>query len=363
MAGMTPTAGVELQSSPDWQSAKAVCKRMLLPPRNIFTGIFESHLRALQNIFVRQPMRYGYIVPSSPELNIAAIGIGYKVVRGERTWQKCVRVYVRKKLPRSAFESSSHMIPTTVEGFPTDVIETGSFTALSTSSASRTAAIQPGCSIGFSVRGMSMAGTLGAIVSDESGRRFFLSNNHVLCFEDRLAAGTPILQPGSADGGLEPVDVVGTFLKATPLRTIFRDEDRMDAAVATINDGCPIDPEILWLGRRLASGEPTQPDLLLEHPVTKSGRSTRLTHGRIVDISIDPFVDYYAETLHLTGMLGIESTGDNLPFAEIGDSGSLVVSENMHQPVGLVVASADSKMVVAHPIGAVLSRLGVKMVI
>lgn len=45
-----------------------------------------------------------------------------------------------------------------------------------------------------------MAGTFGAVVT-KAGKRFILSNNHVLAENGLISLGAPIFQPGLLDGG------------------------------------------------------------------------------------------------------------------------------------------------------------------
>src|SRR5262245_13992703 len=54
--------------------------------------------------------------------NVHAVGIGRKVVAGQATQTQCVRVYVAQKLAQSLLPPI-YRIPDTVNGIPTDVIE------------------------------------------------------------------------------------------------------------------------------------------------------------------------------------------------------------------------------------------------
>lgn len=201
-----------------------------------------------------------------------------------------------------------------------------------------------------------MAGTLGALVLDKDEGPCLLSNNHVLCFEDRLPKGTHILQPGSADGGQDPDSWIGAFYRATALRKARSDAERMDAALAVIKPGCHTDPRALKIGK-LKSPMPVARNMLLDHPVVKSGRSTGLTRGEITDVSIDAFVEYYSDTLHLEKLIAIETSSQS-SFADVGDSGSMVISEQQSAPVGLVIGR-DHKRTLAHTMEDVLRRLEV----
>jgi hypothetical protein len=75
--------------------------------------------------------------------------------------------------------------------------------------------------------------------------------------------------------------------------------------------------------------------------VAKLGRTTGLTHGEILATELDDvLVDYDSGSAvfdHQTEIAGMP----NMPFSDRGDSGSLVVDENM-RAVGLVFCGNPS---------------------
>ncbi len=139
--------------------------------------------------------------------NVIGVGIGMKSVQGRRGDRLCLAALVRRKLPRAALEAEA-LVPEELDGVPTDVVEVGDVRA----ELVRTSRQRPapgGVSLGH-VR--VTAGTFGCVVRDRaSGDTLILSNNHVLADSNQGQPGDAILQPGTADGGREPADVIAAL--------------------------------------------------------------------------------------------------------------------------------------------------------
>jgi hypothetical protein len=224
----------------------------------------------------------------------------------------------------------------------------------------------------YDARGNTVAdccsGTLGALIQDNSGRQYLLSNNHVLARSDRASVGDPIVQPGLIDNnctpsgegpGTVPVAALSAWL---PLNSAQTNADAAIAQVAsrTIDTG----GAILELGARqvdgtLASAPPgisstggKGENTSLHMQVAKSGRTTGLTCGAISAVNLDVSVDYYrdcAETRpYLTKLFTnqIAISGDR--FSDAGDSGALVVDASNAEPVGLFFAGGTDLAGVGH---------------
>ncbi|HEY2418868.1 MAG TPA: hypothetical protein VGH84_13175, partial [Steroidobacteraceae bacterium] len=237
----------------------------------------------------------------------------------------------------------------------------------------------------FDARGNTIAdccsGTLGALVQDNSGKQYLLSNNHVLARSDHAAVGDAIVQPGLIDNnctpsgegpGTVPVGALATWL---PLKS---PQTNADAALAQVaSRTVDATGAILELGGRQADGTlaPAPPGISstggkgesagLQMKVAKSGRTTGLTCGSISAVSLDVSVDYYrdcAETRpYLTKLFTnqVAMSGDR--FSDAGDSGALVVDASNAEPVGLFFAggtdAAGVGQGVANPAPDVLSEL------
>ena len=62
--------------------------------------------------------------PLLKRLNVVATGIGYKQTGGRKTAALCIICSVKKKVKADRL-SAQDLVPTAVEGMPTDVVETG----------------------------------------------------------------------------------------------------------------------------------------------------------------------------------------------------------------------------------------------
>jgi len=126
---------------------------------------------------------------------LTGMGIGYKQVGEEMTDRVSIVFMVEKKLPIEEI-AGDQLLPSDLEGFETDVVETGPIKALTL-----TAKVRPAVP-GYSISHPSVtAGTLGCVVYDGSGNRYILSNNHVLANQNNCSVGDATYQPGVYDGG------------------------------------------------------------------------------------------------------------------------------------------------------------------
>src|SRR5690349_8385523 len=67
-------------------------------------------------------------VSTAPRHNVMGVGLGPKIVNGAPTEETAVRFYVEKKVPPAAL-LEANLLPSEIEGVPTDVIQTGRFVA------------------------------------------------------------------------------------------------------------------------------------------------------------------------------------------------------------------------------------------
>lgn len=214
------------------------------------------------------------------------------------------------------------------------------------------------------------SGTLGALVKDDSGREYLLSNNHVLARSDQASVGDTIVQPGLIDNNCTPngdgpgTVPVGALTAWLPLHSA---QTNADAAIAQVASHT-VDPSgsILELGSRLADGTlaSAPPGIsstngkgesaTLQLRVAKSGRTTGLTCGRVTALDLDVAVDYFRDcaetkpylTKTFTGQFAV--SGDR--FSDAGDSGALVVNSANAEPVGLFFAGGIDADGVSHAI-------------
>lgn len=193
-------------------------------------------------------------------------------------------------------------------------------------------------------------GTLGCFVRRE-GQNYLLSNNHVLARENLAKLNQEILQPAFADDGRKPADVVGVLTKFVEL---VDEHNTVDAAIAGPLTQPFDSSEILGLGP--LGGLRAEP-LVTDNRVSKLGRTTGLTHGRVrawdlmaVKIQYgsgrDRWFDHQLEIV----------PQDSMPFSNGGDSGSLVV-DDQRMAAGLLFGGSGG-FTYANQIDRVLAALG-----
>ena len=137
--------------------------------------------------------------------HIVATGIGYKIVKGEKTSDLSIICSVKEKISDSKLLKKD-MIASEFDGIPTDIIPTGVIRAFMPN----TGRIRPAPG-GVSIGHINItAGTLGCLVK-KNNEVFILSNNHVLANSNNGQIGDPILQPGKYDGGSYPNDHIANL--------------------------------------------------------------------------------------------------------------------------------------------------------
>lgn len=221
------------------------------------------------------------------------------------------------------------------------------------------------------------SGTLGALVQ-RGGTFFILSNNHVLDRSDAGTIGQNVQQPGLVDNqcdvsGAPAATSVGTLEEAAALKpaggTNGPAPSNIDAALASVSGSVDLSGSILDLGSAGSSSiAPAAPSTTLANPATvlagnegvaKSGRSTGLTCSNLQAINASVSVQYNASC---GGAVAFTSTFSNQvvinggSFSASGDSGSLVVTSDTVEPVGLLFAGNTSSTT-ANPIQQVLSNM------
>jgi hypothetical protein len=305
--------------------------------------------------------------------NVVGAGVGYKVTASGPTDELGLIVMVTRKLPKEQLRPGD-LVPHSIDGVPTDVMETGVLRALG----GRLRPARPGCSIAHQE---STAGTLGCLV-ERDGETYILSNNHVLALMNQANLGDPILQPGPADGGTLS-DTIATLADFVPLDfgstspncrwataaeallnwlaarlgsahrvqsvKLTEDENRVDAALAR-----PLSPDLVSADI-LDIGVPTGVSAAtLGTRVKKSGRTTGFTTGSIQVIDLTVQINYDGPVAVFSGQLMASA------MSQRGDSGSAVMDEQ-NRAIGLLFAGSDRATII-NPIGQVLDALRVTVV-
>ena len=248
-------------------------------------------------------------------------------------------------------------IPEWLESVPVHVEVTGMVVALECPQGSTGKCDRP-VPIGVSTGHPAItAGTIGARVKDASGRVFALSNNHVYANQNEAAIGDNVLQPGTYDGGVDPADAIGTLYDYEFIDFTFAGENYMDAAIA-LSSTSNLDNSTLGNGYGIPSSQIAAASIGL--PVKKYGRTTSLTHGQVgtigvfVEVCYEQFWGFCIKSAYFYDQIQISGSG----FSGAGDSGSLIVTKDGNNPVGLLFAGSDTTTF-ANRIDLVLERFGV----
>lgn len=337
--------------------------------------------------------------------NVEAVGIGNKLVGGEDTGEQAVMALVDMKVDK-ALLSPDELIPPTIDGKPTDVVEAGYIQAGGPAAGTITAPefldLDPGPSpdgngrdatdtklesrresatardvLQQEIRDLALtrrvrpamggysvghhritAGTIATGCYDWGDlpgvpRRYYvLSNNHVLANSNNASAGDPILQPGPVDGGSYPRDLFARLTRFVPIRfatSSSTPRNYVDAAIAEVPFHY-LNREVYWIGHVRDLFAPARVGDLLQ----KTGRTTNFTTGRVKAINSTVNVNYGGgRVARFVGQIitGAMSAG--------GDSGSLVTNLD-EEAVGLLFAGS-SQVTIMSPIYWVQRLLGVRI--
>ncbi len=333
----------------------------------------------IEQIVTAQMVRAAHTAWLLSKQNVVACGVGYKITNGQVTDQPSIVVSVTRKLPLAQL-SAQDLVPGSLDGVETDVIETGVIRAF------LEPGIRAGSGLGHRDRwrptvppGVSIghedvtAGTFGCLVR-RGDERFILSNNHVLANSNAGRPRDTILQPGRADGGsdadkvAELAEYVAIDFEGGPAgcsaslarlwrslsqRTVISQEqpgqNTVDAALARPLSDSMVSAEILEIGRPAGIAE-----AMLGTPVQKSGRTTGYTTGNVIQIDVTVQVAYGNQTAQFVNQLMADG------MSQPGDSGSAVLDMERNV-VGLLFAGSNTTTLF-NPIQYVLEALNVQIV-
>ena len=235
-------------------------------------------------------------------------------------------------------------LPAMIEGVRTRVDVVGDVRAMGFTGKYRP--VPGGVSVGN--KNECAAGTIGCQVV-KGGVRYALSNNHVFARENNAAIGEDIVQPGRYDTKpkCSPSEQVADLSDFEPIVFSTSASNVIDAAIAAY---IPSVSTTCSMVKNLYTPSSTVVTPSVGLAVKKVGRTSGLTHGTIAGINVTINVGYSAGTARFVNQIYVAST-----FIRSGDSGSLMVTENGNDPVGLNFAGGSGASF-ANPIGPVLSR-------
>jgi hypothetical protein len=245
----------------------------------------------------------------------------------------CIVFYVRKKLPLDRCRKRQRL-PGVINGVPTDVLEAGT---------PRLAA-RPGSLLIVPEDTLDNAGTLGAVVEDDEGRRYLLSNNHVLANINQNPIGHPIL-------GSDMQTEIASLSAFVALDVDGPNE--VDAALAQLDNPSAVRTRLRSPAGPLADSTPTA--ALLGNEVGKrgagSGFTTGVVHSPLASKRIE---DEQGDSLLIIDAIVIEDSEE--PFSVGGDSGSLIVDQETKQAVALLIGRTDPDTDTGFSIGCPIDR-------
>jgi hypothetical protein len=260
------------------------------------------------------------------------VGIGHSEAEGE------VIVFVED-------EQTKQRVPRSYNGYTVRTEVTGKIQAFSTQVAEPLAGVSParrgevrplvgGISLSAWIQDLYYTGTLGMVTYDDK----ILSNAHVIAMHpitsEFLAIGTPVIQPGSGDGGRGGAQV-GELEDYIPIDFDPDAENYADAAIGSIDVDASCGEQYSEGGNYWIEG---WTGVSLGDTVRKSGRTTGVTTGQVIFTDISVWVDYDGHEAHFVDQIAVAQ--DNYSFAGPGDSGSAVDKDG--EFVGLVFAGAPN---------------------
>jgi hypothetical protein len=326
-------------------------------------------MNLIEQLTEAQAVRAAHGAALLAKRNVIACGVGYKISAGQITSEPSVVLSVTQKLPLAQL-AAQDLVPKDLDGVMTDVVETGIIRAFQGHRGRWRPTVPPGVSIGHEDI---TAGTFGCLVR-RGDERFILSNNHVLADSNAGRPGDAILQPGRADGGTdadkvaELADYVALDFGEGPagcgaslawLQRFFGPaktaqetqpgENEVDAALGRPLSEDLVSADILEIGVPAGVAVAT-----LGTEVQKSGRTTGLTTGSIIQIDVTVRVAYGNQTALFVNQLMAGA------MSQPGDSGSAILDMNRNV-VGLLFAGSDNTTII-NPIQKVLEALSVQVV-
>ncbi len=280
--------------------------------------------------------------------NIQGVGVGLRMTAGRLTGDLCVKVFVRQKLRESQVGPQA-AIPQSVGGLETDVEEVGDVLPNNAFRMRHTRPVPCGVSCGHP---NVTAGTIGALVVLNNGKLCILSNNHILANENDALIGDRILQPGTVDANNNPNRPLDTIARLEAfVRMNPGSGNLVDAAVAFTNSQAVKPNHVTYR----VSPSPVAASVGMS--VMKNGRTTGSTMGTVIALGVNSLrIPYRRFTASFDNQIAIRGVGTD--FSAGGDSGSLIVTLNSKQPVGLLFAGGNG-ITFANPIGTVMSQLGI----
>ncbi len=264
-------------------------------------------------------------------------------------WQKIKHFFYKKKNP---LFFSSDLVPTFIEGIPTDIVVIGKIEAPRPIEGSNKDYCRPVKAGVSSMHYQGTACTTNGFWRDTlNGKICVASNNHCYADENKAKIGDPILQPSPYDGGKYPEHQIATLYKFVELqfnefacpfrRTLHKfmfwetvPNNKVDIAFSEIT--VDWEPEATYIGPFKGKRIPGEGER-----VQKTGRTTEYTIGTVVSLSWTGSVQYSRGLATFTDCILVEGRD----FSKGGDSGSPVFDMNGNY-IGALFAGSDTHSII-----------------
>jgi hypothetical protein len=319
-----------------------------------------------------------FLEADKPRSNVVGVAAGVKWKNGEPTGEPAVLVLVTHKVAKQSL-SKADLVPAKLQNIQTDVLSVGEPIAgegpIDIGIQTLTKKVRPAGG-GYSVGHFQItAGTIATCVYDLlpgastnplnpvhgvgiPSRFYILSNNHVLANVNAGPVGAPILQPGPADGGVNPADRIATLsrfipIQLTPAVPLAAQNNIVDCAVAE-GEFFNLNREIYWSGCVRGWRVRDKVLAMVGQTVKKTGRTTNFTTGRITAVNATIDVNFGGGRV---GRMKDQIVTTNMSAG--GDSGSLIMTLD-NVAIGLLFAGSPTSMI-ANQIQNVRSMLRVEV--
>lgn len=192
----------------------------------------------------------------------------------------------------------------------------------------------------------------------------YITANHVAagpCW-DQKSIGEDQFQAGKADN--PNGNKIGDLESVVPVIRGLLTFNEVDAAFVKVSGGSTIGAGICGLGTRTTMPVSVGPGDI----VFKSGRTTRVTQGQVVSVSVTQTITLVGcGTARFIDQILVKPTSMSCPqFSDQGDSGAPVVAE-FNDPVGIVISDNEpifgcsTARTTVTPIRAILNAFGVDL--
>ena len=266
---------------------------------------------------------------------VNAVEISEKHIDGKPTGELSITVAVNTKKPLTQIPADER-IPPTINGIPTDVVESGPIIVCG-------GPYKGGIDAQAKTSGLD--GTLGGFVRTTGANPRFalLTNQHVLFDGTDVTKRDFRVGPTACSicSACCSEYIARVFDAATPGRVFAVVSDLVDASIALLDGGIQFLREVRDIGTVTNVRPVTAADINTLH-VQKRGTTTSLTHGTIQSITVSGPSRLHDGSLHrnMRNQIRIVQDAGSERFADSGDSGALVLT-NAREAVGLLFGSNE----------------------